>query len=230
MRMFLWIVLFLGWMTQPVLAEKKLFSKLCATIHKCANTVSKITGEKYLMDLNVKGRMKATDNIQLTKSNAILLFTKMLNTNGFSRVPTGEKDTFSIERQRTARDLNLPIFKGSKKNRPNFPKNYDLITFQYKVVHPEYTQIVGYLARHLRSFMPANGRVIPSELNGVLTLTDTAMNMQKLYQLIIEMDVKPTAALLKRWEKSKKMWQKKHNAKWEKSKKKWLNKQKKQGR
>jgi hypothetical protein len=48
--------------------------------------------------------------------------------------------------------------------------------------------------------MPANSRIIPDEIAGILLITDTAMNLKKLYTIISGSDIKPSAAFRKKKE------------------------------
>jgi type II secretory pathway component GspD/PulD (secretin) len=178
-------------------ARAESFSEKCSEIASCATVVSQLTGQKYLFDADVKGKMMATPNVDINKDNAELLFTEMLNINGFSRVPTGEPGTYQIMRQRDARDAAIPTFTADEKNAPEFSRNFDLMTMRYKATHPD---AVEPLARAMRSFMPANSRIIPDELGGWLLVTDTAPNLKKVYTMVKDMDRKPSAEFKRHWE------------------------------
>ena len=82
---------------------------------------------------------------------------------------------------------------------------WDLYTMNYKASHP---QAVDEIARTVRSFMPANSRVIGQELSGELLVTDTAPNLKKIYEIIRSNDVKPTPELLKKWAHNEQEWEK----------------------
>ena len=56
--------------------------------------------------------------------------------------------------------------------------------------------------------MPANSRIIPVEFSGMLLVTDTAPNLKKMYDLIKDNDVKPTAEMKKRWAEQEKAYEK----------------------
>ena len=194
------IVPFLGVISVSLLppaafASSSSFSEKCPDIPACAKAVGELTGQKYLYDGDVKGKVMATPNVELTKENAELLFTNMLNLEGFSRVPLGEAGSFQIIRQRDARDQAIPWVTSDQKHAPELPNNWDLYTMKYKATNPE---VVEHLARMSRSFMPANSRIIPDEIAGILLITDTAMNLKKLYTIISGSDIKPSAAVRKK--------------------------------
>lgn len=70
------------------------------------------------------------------------------------------------------------------------------MTLQYQASHPD---AVEQIARLARSFMPANARIIPSELGGTLLVTDSAPNLKKLYGIIQQEDQRPTPEMKRRW-------------------------------
>lgn len=177
------------------------FAEKCPDIATCAKVVGVLLGQKYLFDADVKGKVEATSNLELTQENAENLFTGMLNINGFSRVPSGVENTYQILRQRDARDQAIPTVSASQKETPQLPNNWDLYTLKYQATHPD---SVENIARTSRSFMPANARVIPVEVSGTLLITDTAINLKKLYGIIKDLDRKPSAEMKKRWEEEAK--------------------------
>ena len=181
----------------PMLTHADTFAQKCPDIQACANSVGALLGQKYLLDHDLRASMNATPNLEFTKENAELLFTTMLNAEGLTRVPLPtEAHLYQIMRQRDARDSAIPIYSGDQTSAPDLPNTFDLITFKYKASHPE---ALEYIARNARSFMPANARIIPDELSGVLLVSDNAINIKKLYTLIHEMDRSPTPEMKARW-------------------------------
>jgi type II secretory pathway component GspD/PulD (secretin) len=173
------------------------FMSKCPDIASCAKFVSELLGQQYVYDNDVKGMINATANTEITRENAELLWTLLLNANGYARVPLGQPHSYQIVRQRDARDLNLPVIKGGPQMREaDIPANWDLFTLIYKT---QFADNVEDLARLLRSFMPANSRIIPNLLSGSLLITDTGMNLRKVVGLLKETDLKPTPELKKKW-------------------------------
>jgi len=172
------------------------FAEKCPDIAACAKVVGEMLGQKYIFDADVRGKVQATPNLELTRDNAELLFTNMLYLNGFSRVPLGQPNTFQIARQRDARDSAIPLVKADKNDSPDFPQSWDLMTLQYKAANPE---AIEQIARTSRNFMPPNARIVPAELGGTLLITDAAPNLKKLYEIIRDLDQKPSPEMMKRW-------------------------------
>ena len=179
------------------------FAERCPDVATCARVVADLLNQKYLFDADLKGtpgKTLATSNLELTSSNAELLFTTMLHQNGLTRVPLGEAGTFQILRQRDARDSVLPVLEATQERAPRFPAHWDMVTLKYKATHPE---VVEQIALTTRVFMPANARIVPSELSGMLLVTASAMDAKKVYDLIRENDRKPTPEMKKRWAQSR---------------------------
>ena len=171
------------------------FHEKCPDIPTCAKVVSELLGQKYVFDDGVKGKLEATANLEFTKENAVWLFTDMLFTNGFTRVALGH-DTYQIMRMRDAKDSIVPLIEASKQVLPSLGDNWDVATMRYKATNPE---VVEHISREIRNFMPPNSRILPSELDGTLLITDSGPNLKKIYEIIKNLDQKPSAALLKKW-------------------------------
>ncbi len=175
------------------------FYKECPDIPTCAKAVSRLTGQSYIFDAEVKGKIFATEQLELTAENAEVLFTKALDFSNYARVlvsQNGGKPVYQIMRQRDARDSALPIITADSKTAPVLPDTWDLVTMSYQAAHPEG---VEYLARTSRSFMPANSRIIPMETSGRLLITDSVANLRKIYEIIRSNDVKISPEVLKEW-------------------------------
>lgn len=189
----------------PGLAKAESFAERCPDIQTCAKVVGELLGQKYVFDSDVKGKMTATPNLELTKDNAELLFTNMLYILGFSRVPLGVPNSYQILRQRDARDAALVSYGATQKDAPEMPNNWDLATLKYKAANPE---IVEEISRKMRNFMPPTTRIIPDENSGMILVTDAIPNLKKMYDLIKDIDTKPNPELKQKWADEKKARQK----------------------
>ncbi len=157
------------------------FSELCPDVMTCGKAVSALLDQKYLFDPEIQGTVKATPNLELTKENAELLFTSALHMNGFTRVPLSAPKLFRIMRNRDARDSAIPMVTADANNAPKLPETWDLYTMKYQATHPK---TVEDIARQIRSFMPADSRIVPIDWTGVLLVSDAAPNLKKAYDLI----------------------------------------------
>ncbi len=160
------------------------FSKACADLPACVKAVSELTGDRYIYDKDLKGGVDGSPNVELTKESASRLLSLALDLNGFTRVPVGDKE-FRIQRQRDARDTLLPVFEGSETAEPAWPDNFDAGSLHYVLKHPESAEEI---ARTLRSFMPANSRIIPSVLSGSELITASTPEMKNAFHYLRMLD------------------------------------------
>lgn len=186
------------------------FSDKCSDIESCAKYINQRFGQKYIISNDVKGTIKIVGEIDIDRSNYEYLFSKMLNENGYTRVPTDLKDTYQIVSRREAKDMALPAFNCDDRHPPTIPNTFDLVTMKYKAKNPESTDSI---ARVLRNFMPTYSRIVSTDLSGMLIITDSAISLKSMYQTIVENDLKPTSEQKKKWEESAKRHQMMHSQK-----------------
>lgn len=173
------------------------FNDKCGTLAACVKSVSELTGQKYIYDKkDLEMKSAASPNLELKKENAEELLTFALSSESYTRVPLTEANTYAITRMRDARDGPLPVFRGNSQQTPSLPDTYDLVQLNYQITHEE---VLEHAARHLRSFMPANARIIPEDISRSIIITDTAKNLKRLIPLLRELDQKPSASVKARW-------------------------------
>lgn len=149
-----------------------------------AKISSQLTSEVYLYNENQLGRIIFSKKTELSKENIVEIFTSALYDNGFSRVPMKEAHYYRILRARDARDQALESFSANKTLKPNFPRYYDMGTMTY---HFETKGIAEIVAMKMRSILPANSRVVPTN-DSTLMITDTIANFSSLYDKIMNHD------------------------------------------
>lgn len=149
-----------------------------ADIIDIAKALGKLTGQNYILDKDVKGRITIISNSPVTVKDAWRAFLTALDMNGFALIPSGK--FIRIARQRDARDKQLRTYTGKYA-----PDSDALITrlFSLKFLSAEE------VARNFRSFMPANSRIIPYEQTNTVIVTDTGSNISKLAKLLEILDV-----------------------------------------
>ncbi len=172
------------------------FSEVCSDISSCVKAVSELTNQKYIFDSDIKGKVKNSPNLELTKENAELLLTHMLYLNGYTRVPLNQTDTFQILRLRDARDTLLPVLKASATAAPVFPNTWDLYEMDYSVT---YIESMDEMIRVARAFLPAHARLIPVELSKKIIVTAAVPDLKKVYDLLKDTDQQPSSLLKKKW-------------------------------
>lgn len=154
-----------------------------ADIIDIAKALGKLTGQNYILDKDVKGRITIISNSPITVKDAWRAFLTALDMNGFALIPSGK--FIRIARQRDARDKQLRTYTGKYA-----PDSDALITrlFNLKFLSAEE------VARNFRSFMPANSRIIPYEQTNTVIVTDTGSNISKLAKLLEILDIESNDA------------------------------------
>lgn len=182
-------------------ADSKLSDK-CKTLTACVETVSTLTQEQYILAPGTTFETTATQNTVINSGNADALFTLLLELNGLARVPTGQPKTWKILRAKDARDSNLTVYEASFDQDAIMPNTHDLATMNYVPKFPV-AERLDEMARNLRSFLPANARIIPDSVANRLRITASIPDLKRCLKMVREMDLKPTTADEKRWNELK---------------------------
>lgn len=172
------------------------FSSKCPDLASCIKAVSEITGQKYIFDSSVKGKVEATSNMEINRDNAELLLTKALHFNGYTRVPLGYQDAYQIAQIRDARDGPLPEVKARADKAPRFPNVWDLYKLVYKVGHPDALTGMKHMAKNS---LPQDAKITYSEINNTLIIISAAPELMNVYRILKELDKEPSPELLKAW-------------------------------
>jgi general secretion pathway protein D len=183
------MIFFCTLITSFTLSAKSV-QKSCSELKDCVDEVSKLTGVKYLYSGELKGKIVASDNLELSKENADSLFSSILNENGYTRLKQDE-NTYLIMSARDIRYHPTPIVKANNDNSPSLPSNMDYYMMEY-TLKDNRTNISSEITGALRPFMSRYGRIIDIRTTGTLVVQDTAKNLSRLYELIKKMDVAPT--------------------------------------
>jgi type II secretory pathway component GspD/PulD (secretin) len=114
-----------------------------------------------------------------------------LNLAGDTWIHDSRTGFYRVLRQRDARDLELPAISDEKR----LPDNDLMVNYVMRLgrTPPEY------VARNIRSFMPANSRIIPDEMTRSLMITDSARNIAKLRKLVEKLDTPQAAQQARIW-------------------------------
>lgn len=160
----------------------------CLELTKCIEHISKLTGKKYLYDAKeVRGGLQTSSNTQITSENADTLFTYILNLNGYTRVPTAEKDTYLIVNARDLRYSPFPTINVDAQTPPKLFPNYDYYMMSFKFKHFNHGQMRE-AANSMRPFMSRYGRVIEFRGTGILTIQENAAQLARAYEIIKSFD------------------------------------------
>lgn len=160
----------------------------CSDVRSCAGVVSKLTGQKYVLNGGVdKKVVNFVGDVQLTKDNADLFFTNILHQYGLTRVPVSaaEKNTYYIVESKEALQQPIPVFEASHEMAPSLPNTYDSVTVKYTMISRE---VANELQRFIIDLIPRSGRITNYPGTSLLVITDSAMNMRKILDVVKSVD------------------------------------------
>ncbi|MCO4792742.1 MAG: hypothetical protein KC493_03460 [Bacteriovoracaceae bacterium] len=169
-------------------AEKK---ERCADLKKCIEKVSKLTGKVYLHGSKLKGRIKTSKNLVLTKENADRHLSRILYLNGYTRIPMSHEDGFMIISARDVRYSPTPQVIARKNQAPDLPDNFDYFQMVYYPKDADAILMKDF-TRSVRPFLSRYGRVISMKYSGPMIVQDTAENLKRLYKMLKVYDRKLT--------------------------------------
>jgi general secretion pathway protein D len=121
--------------------------------------------------------------VSVDRAKAMVLTS--LHLQGLTWIHVPSIDLYRITRERDARDEDIPLLQGND----SLPENDLMVTYIMDLHHVP----SDYVARAMRSFMPANGRIIPVEETRAVIITDTAYNISKLKALVSKLDTEEVA-------------------------------------
>ncbi len=165
----------------------------CETLSDCINEASIITGKQYLVNENIKGKLKEPFP-SLNKENVEIMISHLLDSNGYSRVPITE-DIWKIINARDIRYHALPMLEADLEHRPDFGIANDYKMMRYRMTNP---QALSELSRSIRPFISRYGRVIDMKYSGVILVQDTVDNLKRIYEIVKDADREPTKEQLER--------------------------------
>lgn len=175
----------------------------CATLEKCAETVSQLTDRQYIFPGKLKGKIKGTEGVDFTAENADSLYSHILNENGYTRVLLDDGRTYRIINSRDVRYTPVPQVTSNYDKAPQLPNTSDYHMMTYTLKYP---LISKEMTRSLRPFMSRYGRIIDNKVGGTIIVQDTALNLKRIYGLIKQMDNEPTREMRNKWRKDEERW------------------------
>ena len=101
-------------------AHSQEFAGVCPNLTACVEHVSKLTGKSYLLPTNFKGKTNASANLRLTKENAGLILSEILNEAGYTRLSLSN-GTYRVIPARDVRYNVTPEVFADKETAPVLP-------------------------------------------------------------------------------------------------------------
>ncbi len=160
----------------------------CTELKSCVDIVSSLTGKKYVANEELlRGKFMVSSNFQLSADNADTLFTSLLELNELARVPTNDKETYTIIKARDVRYAALPMIEVDSQTTPNLPKNNDYYQVTINFKHYKQGQLRE-AANSTRPYSSRFGRTSEFLMTGKLIIVDTANKILTMSELIKHFD------------------------------------------
>lgn len=160
----------------------------CKKMFDCIETVSKLTGVKYLYSPGDLGKetILFNDGIKLTKENADILLSEALHLAGYTRVASQVPGVMKIINARDIRySGDVPKFNASKTVTPEIPMGADYIQLVYQGIPGGE---VAEIARNMRPFMSRYGRIVDFQNSQLLIVADTASMIKSFLPILQNLD------------------------------------------
>jgi general secretion pathway protein D len=143
--------------------------------------ISEITGNNFIFDERIKGRVTIITPTRLTIKESFALFTSVLSLKGFTIIPLGEK-TYKVIQSSLAREA------GRISEDELLPLNEGYIT---KLVPVEHIKVEDSL-QFLRPIVSRDGHISSFGPRNMLLIVDSAVNIEKVMTIVREIDKPPT--------------------------------------
>ncbi len=141
-------------------------------------TISELTGENFLYDETVRGKVTIVSPESMTLNEAYQLFLTVLNVKGYTVVPSGKIN--KIVPLKSAKESNLPTVVNGRGL-----DSEQVITRVFRLQHLDAAVVAPTV---LIPLVPSTGNVAAYAPSNSLIITDTASNIQRLAKIIRELD------------------------------------------
>lgn len=139
-------------------------------------TISELTGENFVYDESVRGKVSVVSPKPVSVDEAYRLFTTVLKVKGFTIIPSGKVN--KIVSTRSAKEENLPISDGR-----NLGEQF--ITRLIELNNLDATVVVDTI---LRPLMPKTSHVVAHAPTNTVVITDSAANINRLAKILATLD------------------------------------------
>jgi general secretion pathway protein D len=143
-------------------------------------TVSELTGRNFVYDDTVRGKVTIISPERISLDEAYQLFLTVLNVKGYTVVPTG--NTNKIVMVKDAKENNLPTILEGGRRRSGDQYVTRLVPLQNVDANVLATSVLAPL-------IPKTSNIVAYPPSNTLIITDTASNIERLVQIIRELDV-----------------------------------------
>jgi hypothetical protein len=176
----------------------------CKDLKTCAEAMFELTGQRYVWDEKTdREKLVMSPGVELTKENAELIFTGLLDQVHLARLPMGDGKTYRILPGAERKENEMPIFEASADKMPELPRTWDWVTLRYRTKTKE---LPYFLERAYRLHVPREARLQADMNAGYLLVSGTAPLARHMYLIFKGADVPMTAAVKKQLAEEEKKW------------------------
>lgn len=147
---------------------------------------SKTTGQKFVVDANVRGKISLLNPTDITREEAFNQLSAALALNGFAFTKQG--DTYVVRSARSVQRDNTEVTTELPKESP-----VRMVTWVINIKNVSAND----LHRELRMLISSYGEMSVIEKTNQIVITDWSTNLQRVSEILKKTDIKPDAAATK---------------------------------
>ena len=140
-------------------------------------TVSEMTGKNFIYDDSIKGKVSIISPDRMSPSEAYEAFLSVLSVKGYTLVPTGSTNKI------------VPLSIASQSRLPTGSVKRSSEQFVTRLVRLQYVDAATLVTSVLAPLVPKTSHVSAYAPSNTLIITDSAANIQRLVQIIKQLDV-----------------------------------------
>ena len=176
----------------------------CTDLKTCAKVMFDLTEQRYIWGAGAESvKFGAAPDVDLTKENADVLFTALLDQSGYARLPVGDGKTYRIVRGAELKEIEQPLIEASATQVPTFGKTWDWVTMRYKLKSAD---LANYIERAYRLHLPREARMQADENTGTILITGANPVVRQMYQTLKAADQPMSSALKEKIKADEKRW------------------------
>ena len=141
--------------------------------------ISELTGKNFVVDQNVKGKITILSPAGVSAEEAYRIFESVLDVNGYAAVPSGP--VVKIVPTAQARTMNMATYQGED----GAPADDRIVT---RIVRLKYAG-ANEVRAMLTPLLAKTSVMVSHADSGILTITDTQSNINRLLEIIRSVDV-----------------------------------------
>lgn len=169
--------------------DKYSITKREYSTNELALSYAKIQDKNLIYESNKSKKMISIGANLMTKEELDLFVSRALHQNGFSLL---DNSIESVTVLVSSRDLRYKAMK-SYTNIEDVPKDYHFYQFTFATKYLEASE----MSRNMRPFLSRYGRIVDEKYGKTLSISDTGINIHRIYELIKIMDTPKVLDLAK---------------------------------